>query len=246
MNNNIIVFSCGYNCVDYVQDHISSIDLQTYGEYTHVIVDDGSTDGTYEQLMDYKKTTDRKVDLIHFVDNKGSNILSHIIGLKPKDTDIVVRVDLDDSLTDPFVLQYIIDIYNETDCWLTHGSFRRLSNNTIQGAPYPDRIKKNKQYREYSRWLCQHLRTFKGFLFNNIDQNDLLDANGEYPIGADDLALTFPMLEMSPPDKVIHIPDILYNYNDLNPLNECKIKASDVQKNTQWFRSKNKYKELKR
>ena len=237
----MLVFSCGYNCVDFVEEHCSSIDLQSYGNYTHVLVDDGSTDGTYERLVDYKRTTDRKVELFKYMDNGGSSIKSAINHLKPKDDDIVVWVDMDDSLVDPFVLSTIAKVYFEKQCWLTHGSFIRASNSTIQGESYPEDIKQNRDYRTYHRWLCQHLTTYKGFLWNNIDKEDLKDEFGNWANGACELAIKYPMLEMCSDDKVVFIKDILYKYNDLNPLNEFRIRKDIEQRNMKYFKSKPKY-----
>jgi len=244
--NHILIFSCGYNCVNYIDNHIDSIRTQSYSNTTHVIIDDGSTDGTYEKLVDYKRSTDRNVRIGHYMNNSKSVIKSYVSGLYPNDNDIVVIVDLDDWLPDPYVLETINDTYFKHDCWMTHGSFVRVSNGTVQGEPYPDWVKEEKAYRKYPRWLAQHLRTFRGFLWNSINKDDLKDAFGELGIGAADISMTFPMLEMCPPDKIVHIKSVLYVYNDSNPLNEFKIKKDEEQLNDRWFRSKPKYKELKR
>lgn len=236
-----LIFSCGYNCVDFVDAHIRSIHNQDYENYCHILFDDGSDDGTYEKLVAYYLESDRYVKVIKYMDNRGSVAESFVNGLKPDDDDIVVLVDMDDWLIDPYVLSYIKDIYNDMDCWMTHGSFIRLSNNIKQGEPYPKKIKENRDYRTYPRWLCQHLRTFKGFLWNNLNKDDLKDETGEYSKACCDHAISYPMLEMCPPDKVVFIPDILYVYNDLNPLNEFRIKKELEQKNMKYFKSKPKY-----
>lgn len=243
MNPRIFIFSCGYNCVDYVDAHINSIHNQYYGNYIHRIIDDGSNDGTYEKLVSYAKNTDRYTSISHFSDNRGSIIQNYAEYLKPEDDDIVAIVDLDDYLIDSFVFEYIVNIYNNLDCWMTHGSFIRLSNGSRQGDPYPDQVKYSKGYRDYPRWLCQHLRTFKGFLWNNVNTKELI-ANKEYLVGAVDMGLSFPMLEMCKPEKIVHIPSVLYVYNDLNSLNEFKIKKDRELKSTKYFRSLPKYKEL--
>ena len=153
-------------------------------------------------------------------------------------------MDLNDWLIDPFVLETINNVYNRRDCWLTHGSFIRESNKTIQGEPYPDWVKKEKAYRRHSRWLAQHLRTFRGFLWNNINKEDLKNKFGKWPTVIGDLIMTYPMLEMCPPDKVYHISSVLYNYNDMNPLNDFRIKANLVKIEERMIKEKPIYKEL--
>lgn len=252
MDFQMIVFSCGYNCVDYVDDHIKSIETQNYSNYIHVVVDDGSDDGTYEKLVDYKKTTDREVQIIKYCDNFGSvaksfydniHIVFNAFGIdgRYREDAVVVVVDIDDYLVDPYVLDTINKVYNETDCWMTHGSFIRKSNGTRQGEPYPEGIKENRDYRTYHRWLCQHLRTFKFKLFEGIREEDLKDETGKWAKGACDMAITYPILEMCPPEKVVFIPDILYVYNDENPLNEFRDRKDIEQRNMKYFKSKPKY-----
>lgn len=48
-----IITPC-YNCVDYIEECIRSIMNQTYGEYEHIIVDGGSTDGTIDVIRRYE------------------------------------------------------------------------------------------------------------------------------------------------------------------------------------------------
>ena len=246
MENKILVFSCGYNCVDFVKSHLNSVYMQDYDNFIHCIVDDCSTDGTYEILKEWRSRYDRPISLYQLKEHVGSVSYSFATGLYPDDNDIVVLLDLDDCFYDPFVLSYINKIYNETNCWLTHGSFVRLSNNTIQGEPYPEEIKNNRDYRKHPRWLAQHLRTFRGFLWNNFDKDDLKGEEGEWPVSVNDMAMMFPMLEMCPPDKVKFIESVLYLYNDLNPLNEFRVNKHTIKKNEALVRNKPKYKELVR
>jgi len=246
MENRIIVSSTGYNCIKYIQAHIDSIESQTYNNFKHVIADDGTDDGTYDKLLEYSKIAKREVVIFRNEVNFGSQVKSWWNSLKPEDDDIVVGVDLDDELANPFVLETINDTYNKTNCWLTHGSFLRLSNNTRQGEGYPAVVKEGKLYRDYPRWLAQHLRTFRGFLWNNLNKEDLKDQNGKWPLVVGDLATTFPMLEMCPAEKIHHVENIFYLYNDLNPLNEFKVKQDIVKQAEMWFRGKPKYKELVR
>ena len=37
------------------------------------------------------------------------------------------------------------------------------------------------------------------------------------------MAMMRPMLEMCDADQVVFIPEILYSYNDLNPINDHKV-----------------------
>ena len=48
-----VIFSCGYNCEKYIPQHIHSVNIQSYKNWKHIIVDDASTDGTFDQSMPY-------------------------------------------------------------------------------------------------------------------------------------------------------------------------------------------------
>lgn len=74
-------------------------------------------------------------------------------------------------------------------------------------------------FRQYDKvpFVTTHLRTFKAALFKRIKKEDLL-YNGEFYPVAGDLAWIFPLIEMSSKGHVRFIPDVLYYYNNYNPL----------------------------
>lgn len=56
----------------YVLDAVKSVIAQTYEKWELLIVDDGSTDATYETVMKFMKAqNDPRIQLIHFPENKG-------------------------------------------------------------------------------------------------------------------------------------------------------------------------------
>ena len=67
MDNNILVVSSGYNCKEYLNKHLESINTQSYDKVTHLLIDDGSDDGTSEILQNYVNTSDKKVFLFRNV-----------------------------------------------------------------------------------------------------------------------------------------------------------------------------------
>jgi hypothetical protein len=81
-----------------------------------------------------------------------------------------------------------------------------------------------------------HLRTFYAGLMHKY-----LQGNGNYAFrdpmdlewlkAGGDAALFYTMLEMADPDKVVCISDVVYNYNDANPLNDYKINSDEQKKN---------------
>jgi teichuronic acid biosynthesis glycosyltransferase TuaG len=58
-----------FNCQDYIIKCIKSVQNQKHIKYEHIIIDDGSTDDSWERLQDWAKTDDR-IKIYH-TDNRG-------------------------------------------------------------------------------------------------------------------------------------------------------------------------------
>ena len=70
------------------------------------------------------------------------------------------------------------------------------------------------------------MRTFRHDLWLAINPKDLLNKKQEYFSVASDLAIMFPMLEMAGKRQEF-ISEILYVYNDKNPISDHKIRRKD-------------------
>jgi len=206
--NRIIIFSCGRNCEQFIVKNISSVLMQDYNNYEHIIVDDASDDSTYKIATDFPVK-------IHHNTERFYHLLNGHTYIHPKDDDIVMILDLDDWLFHSFVLKYINGMYNMTDCWMTYGSMIWRSSLQVEGKVYPPTVINNKLYREYE-WLCVHPLTFRGFLWNELDISSFLGKDGNFLTTCADMAKAFPLLEMCRPSKIMYLPEILYVYNDMN------------------------------
>ena len=129
-------------------------------------------------------------------------------------------VDGDDYLYSGDVLNILHEKYLKTNCLITYGS--HLSSKGVQGKKYPRLIREFNLYRKYF-WYASHLKTFRHDLWLSINQNDLVDHSGQYFAVASDLALMYPMLEMAG-NRQEFIEDLLYVYNDQNPISDHKIR----------------------
>lgn len=240
INNHIVIFSSGRNCENYIEKYTKTVLLQNYNNFEVIVIDDNSSDSTYSIL---KSIDDKRLCVRRNRIQIGAahNLIKYLGLVNPND--IILRVDPDDYLPNPEVLKYINEIYNKTDCWTTYGSFVWESSNKRDIEPYRKEIIDNKLYR-LAEWKGAHLFTFRGFLFHNIRITDLLDWRGNFITSACDMAVVFPILEMTPSNKIQFIPDILYIYNDGNPKNICKEHKWDQLKNELIVRSKAPYEEL--
>ena len=229
-----------FNADKYIEKCLSSIIKQTYQNFQVKVIDDCSTDSSYELASEicnnYKNFSISKNPR-----RLGSlNNIVKLLGLdinEPSKT-IDILVDGDDYLYSGDVLNILYEKYVNTDCLITYGS--HLSSKGVQGKKYPKLIRKFNLYRKYF-WYASHLKTFRHDLWLSVNKKDLLNKNGQYFSVASDLALMFPMLEMAG-NRQEFVKDILYVYNDKNPISDHKIRRKDQILAAKEIRRKRRYK----
>jgi len=83
-----------YNCEKYLDESIQSILNQSYSDFTFLIINDGSTDGSKGVIEKY--LNDERVKLISFEKNQGLiKVLN--IALGNISTKYLIRMDADDK-----------------------------------------------------------------------------------------------------------------------------------------------------
>lgn len=90
----ISVIMSVYNGKDYLEQAVNSVLAQTYTEFEFVIIDDCSTDGSYEMLLSIAKL-DNRVSLFRNETNQGLT-KSLNLGVKFSKGDYIARMDADD------------------------------------------------------------------------------------------------------------------------------------------------------
>lgn len=72
MGNDLVsIITPCYNSIDYIFDTIHSVEMQTYSNWEMIIVDDCSSDGSYEKLQKYCKKQN-KIKLFRNKSNEGA------------------------------------------------------------------------------------------------------------------------------------------------------------------------------
>jgi glycosyltransferase involved in cell wall biosynthesis len=213
-----------YNVDRWVETNIRSVLAQTHEDYQVIIIDDISTDNSFEKVQNLISNDDRFV----LVKNKQKryaleNIVRAIQMSNPEEEDVIVTLDGDDWLPNSGVLEKISQIYENTGCYITYGTYSTYpgGNKPWNVTAYPEEIVRKSDYRK-DIWRASHLRTFKFFLWDKIKDEDLRDTAGNYYKMAWDLAFMFPMLEMSN-GKYHYVQDTTYIYNRVNPINDDKV-----------------------
>jgi hypothetical protein len=92
-----------------------------------------------------------------------------------------------------------------------------------------------KQYKFNWNIPYTHLRTFKKYLINNIQESVFKDKNGDWFRAGGDNATFYNIIEQAHPNKVKAISDIVCFYNDINPLNDYKVNQLEQTKNVEFI-----------
>jgi len=232
----IIVISTFYNAEAYIERCIQSVAQQDYENYHHILIDDCSTDNGFdcavEAVYALPKEVIRKFSVIRTDDNKGAprNQVEAIRRISDSNA-IVMILDGDDSLVnDNSIFNYYNNIYNGTTEFTYGSCWSMVDDIPLISQPYPEEIKRNRAYRKHRfNWNMPytHLRTFKKYLANSLPDRMFTDSNGQWYKAGGDGALFYALLEQADPNKVKCLQDIVYNYNDISPLNDYKINSDE-------------------
>lgn len=219
-DNKFKVVVPSWNNEMWLEPNLASILNQTYTNYEVLYIDDASTDKTYERVCEIVgNLSNWKVVKNEQNMRRGYNLSPYnpiIQDFMTDDEDILLFVDGDDWLYDEYVFEKINNLYKEHNYWMTYGKFVSYPSG-FDGYPqnthYSDEVHANNLYRT-DLWRASHLRTFKWHLYKRIKREDLIfTQTGEFYFHAEDLATSFPCLEMCPKHKIGVVDFHTYVYN---------------------------------
>ena len=240
----MIIVSPVYNAEAYIKEHILSVATQNYDNYKHYIIDDMSTDNTFniakETIENLPKNLQKYFELVsattknYAVGNQVETlnaIIEDTMDIDLIKDAVVVLLDGDDTLVnDPDIFNYINRLYNQ-GIKFTYGSCHSIADNIdLIAQPYPKDVILNKTFRQHKfNWGIPytHLRTFRLDLFNQVDQSVFKDETGEYWKCGGDNATFYPLIELCQPNEIYCVQRVLVNYNDINPLNDYKVNGDE-------------------
>ncbi len=219
----LVIVTPSYNNKEWYQRNLDSIFNQHYDNYRVIYIDDCSPDGTGNLVEQYikEKGQEHRVTLIKNEKRKGV-LANHFKTIHMcDDYEIILTLDGDDWFKHDYVLARINEVYQDSNVWATYGQHELYPINKLgQCQEFPFGVMFKNIYREYD-WVASQLRTFYAWFFKQIKLEDLLD-NGSFFSAAGDLALMFPIIEMTR-EHCRFIPDIVYVYNVKSPINDFKI-----------------------
>ena len=195
-----------------------SLVSQKSRDWGAIIVDDASTNGfgDYAEML-LSGHVDR-VTLVRNSTRRGAlyNTWNAVTRFCNDPETVIITLDADDALIGQRVLDRVRAEYDD-GADLTVGSMLRLD----KEATYPVDFR-NPRSRSSNVW--QHLRTFKKYLMDAIDIEDL-KLDGEWIDLANDWAYMVPMVELASDPR--HIPEPLYLYEPAAPREQGYRKRRD-------------------
>jgi len=241
IQNRFIIISTVYNKSKWVSFYVNSVKQQDYNNYLAVYGYDKSTD---DSLFHLETSIDNHDQFIIYHNPNPSCFLNCFMGtyryLKQnnliQDSDIIVEVDGDDWLINSSVLQYLNEIYQNPNIWMTYGQYIQHPSGNVgwhYSVEIEDYVDDNNLYRE-SPFPFSHLKTFRSFLLNNVTDEDLTDpTTGKYFAAAADFALSMPLVEQAGKKRIFRVPEPLYVYNTSEDLESESNNRWDLQKQTE-------------
>ena len=93
----LTVFTPAYNRADMLHTVYESLLCQTNTDFVWLVVDDGSSDDTWEVLNSFKNEGRLEIDLIR--QENGGKMRAHNVGVRLAETELFVCLDSDDCFT---------------------------------------------------------------------------------------------------------------------------------------------------
>jgi len=241
-----IIISPFYNGADYIEDCIRSVASQDYDNYIHVLIDDASTDGGYDVAM--KTISSLPKDLQeHFVLHRNETNIGSVanyveygwLGVNNYQEDsIIMMLDGDDSLMPRNDIFHMYNRLYHSGAEFTYGScWSMIDNIPLIGQDYPKEIRDAKAYRTHRfAWNAPytHFRTFRKRLLDGVPRSVYKDAEGNWLRAGGDMAIFFNAIEQADPDKVVAVKDVVYKYNDRNPICDFKVNGEEQTRNASY------------
>lgn len=233
----IAVISPVYNAEKYISRCILSVAQQDYDNYKMIIVNDASTDNTAEVIRLTLESLPGDLQSRFIVINNGQrlgsavgNQISTIRKIREAHA-IVMLIDGDDWLMpDPNIFHKYNNFFARGAEYVYGSCWSMVDNIPLIAQPYPPEVKAARAYRSHRfNWNMPypHLRAFRKYLADRIEDRYFQDEQGQWYAAGGDNATFYNIIEQADPDKVICNSDVVYCYNDTNPINDYKVNGTE-------------------
>lgn len=190
---------------------LHSIFAQKYEKYRVVLIDGGSSDGTYKTALKCVQECGKEDKIELIARENGNQVFEtyYNVALECSDRDIIVHLPGADFLVGSDVLSHLNAVYKNQDVWLTYPQYISYPS-YVKGLKDPRPSKPQvKRKIERAPWVLSPLRTYYASLIKqvHIDRPDtILSVEGEK-------SLMLPMAEMAK-CHVRFIPEVFYVHTE--------------------------------
>ena len=193
-----------FNASRNLENLVKSLLSQKDDRWDCVIIDDMSTDETYEKSC---KIPSSKFAILKNKEKKFAlrNIVEQARIYQSRDDVVIAVIDGDDYLCNDETVSLILKEYEAGSEVVWTGHKWDINNMNIS----KELPKKVDPYGWV--WCSSHLRTFKSSLLSKISDSNFKDCNKKWFERGYDQALMLPLLHVAKSRK--YIPDICYQYN---------------------------------
>ena len=201
-----------YNCEEKIKTTLFSIIGQTYSNWNIFVIDDMSTDDTFETVQDIKQSLklEEKIKIIQRKEKFGEtrNTVDIVKNLDPES--VVVRVDAGDFITDLGCFEFLDYIYKTHDPAVLWTKHRWSFTEKNISRPLDANISVYEQ-----PWSSSHMKTFRTRDFLGLNEKNFKDEEGNWIMIACDQAIFLPMLERARINQrpLIFWDQVFYHYD---------------------------------
>lgn len=194
-------------CLDSIGVALSRLEL----EPRITVVNDGSEDNTGESIR--KHWLASKIRLVENSANHGAAFSRHVgIREESRPDSIIVCIDLDDWIL-PEALVTIQNVYwANPKVWATFGNWIDPNGRLNPQSFYTGEEIEENLHRSVVPFNGTHIRTFRRFLYDGVEDVHLQDVDGKWFRVCTDVALVLPLLDQCGLENVAWIAKPLYVY----------------------------------
>lgn len=235
----IVIVSTFRNAENYVSRCIMSVATQMYTNVTHILIDDASTDASYQiaqqTILSCPAHIQERIKLWRNETQVGAVANQYTacawISQNCEPHTIVCLLDGDDWLVNRNDVLHLLNRHMMTACDFSYGSCWSVADQIpLIAQEYPPQVRESKTYRSHKfTWIIPytHLRAFRIHLWDVDIKSQWQNDQTEWWRAGGDTHVFYSLIERANADKVKVMQDVVVNYNDLNPLNDYKVHAQE-------------------
>lgn len=181
-----IIVPC-YNVSDYIDECMESIINQTYQNYEVILIDDGSTDNTYNKCIEWGQKNSRTIVIKR---KNGGLSAARNSGIEKAKGKYLIFVDGDDTIHSDSLSKIAAVIKNDTEVVITRLIKAYPDKQIVKGNGIENKVNRDVDKEEAIRWIMKesgsawpapqyvvsldminkyHLRFKEGYLHEDVD-----------------------------------------------------------------------------